>query len=156
MLPRPRLRDDARLAHAPRQQNLADAVVDLVRACVVQLVALEIDFRAAKMLRQALGEIERARPADIMLQQPVKFLLERRVGLRLAVFLLKLEHQRHQRLGHIPSAKFPKPPIGVGPLGPGVGTCSGSVCHGASDRPSTGAFQGGFPPRLPFAPAPGE
>jgi hypothetical protein len=40
--------DDPRLAHALREQDLADAVVDLVRAGVVQLVALEVDLRAAK------------------------------------------------------------------------------------------------------------
>ena len=43
-------------------------VVDLVRAGVVQILALEIDLRAAAMPGQPLGEIERARPADIMLE----------------------------------------------------------------------------------------
>ena len=63
--------DDPRLAHAPGQQDLAEAIVDLVRAGVVQLVALEIDLRAAEMLGQPLGEIERARPAGIMLVEIV-------------------------------------------------------------------------------------
>jgi hypothetical protein len=53
------LGDDAGLAHAAGQQDLAQHVVDLVRAGVVQLVALEVDLRPAKMLGQALGEIER-------------------------------------------------------------------------------------------------
>ncbi len=44
------LGDDAGLAHALGKQDLADAVVDLVRAGVVQLFALEIDLRAAEML----------------------------------------------------------------------------------------------------------
>ena len=39
-------RDDALLAHAPREQNLAEHIVDLVRASVVELVALEIDLGA--------------------------------------------------------------------------------------------------------------
>ena len=39
-----------RLAHAPGQQDLADAVVDLVRAGMVQLVALEVDLGAAELL----------------------------------------------------------------------------------------------------------
>ena len=38
------LGDDAGLAHAAGQQDLAHAVVDLVRAGVVQLVALEVDL----------------------------------------------------------------------------------------------------------------
>ena len=62
------LGDDPALAHAPRQQDLAEHVVDLVRAGVVELVALEIDLGAAEMPGQPLGEIERARPADIMLE----------------------------------------------------------------------------------------
>ncbi len=53
------LGDDARLAHALGEQDLAEAIVDLVRAGVVQLLALEIDLRAAEMLGQPLGEIER-------------------------------------------------------------------------------------------------
>jgi hypothetical protein len=40
------LGNDARLAHPDGEQNLADAVVDLVRAGVVELVALEPDLRA--------------------------------------------------------------------------------------------------------------
>ncbi len=50
--------DDALLAHALGEQDLAEAVVDLVRAGVVEVLALEIDLRAAEMLRQTLGEIE--------------------------------------------------------------------------------------------------
>ena len=42
-------------------------VVDLVRAGVVQLVALEVDLRAAEPLGQPLGEVERARAADVVL-----------------------------------------------------------------------------------------
>ena len=64
VLARARFRDNAGLAHALGQQDLAEAVVDLVRAGVVQLVALEVDFRAAETLGQPLGVIERAgRPA---------------------------------------------------------------------------------------------
>ena len=47
MLARPGLGDDARLAHAAREQDLAQHIVDLVRAGVVQLLALEVNFRAA-------------------------------------------------------------------------------------------------------------
>ena len=59
MLARAGFRDDARLAHADRQQDLPDAIVDLVRAGVVQFVALEPDLRAANRLGQPLGKIER-------------------------------------------------------------------------------------------------
>ena len=45
------LGDDAALAHAARQQDLAERVVDLVRAGVVEVLALQIDLRAAEMAR---------------------------------------------------------------------------------------------------------
>ena len=44
------LGDDAGLAHAPGQHDLAEHVVHLVRAGVVELLALEIDFGAAAMI----------------------------------------------------------------------------------------------------------
>ena len=47
------LGDDAGLAHALGEQDLAEAIVDLVRAGVVELLALEIDLGAAEMLRSA-------------------------------------------------------------------------------------------------------
>ena len=72
------LGDDALLAHAPGEQDLAEHVVDLVRAGVVELVALEIDLRAAELLGQPLGEIERARPPDIVLEEAVELGLEGR------------------------------------------------------------------------------
>ena len=62
------LGDDAGLAHAPGQQDLAHAVVGLVAAGVVQLVALEVDLCAAELPGQPLGEPQRAGPADIMRQ----------------------------------------------------------------------------------------
>jgi hypothetical protein len=41
--------DDPRLAHAAGEQDLAQHVVDLVRAGVVQLVALHVDLRPAQL-----------------------------------------------------------------------------------------------------------
>ncbi len=61
--------DDAALAHAPRQQRLPQAVVDLVRAGVQQVFALEPDARAAQFLAEPLGEIERRGTAGIVVQQ---------------------------------------------------------------------------------------
>ena len=63
VLARAGLGDDALLAHAPRQQALAQRVVDLVRAGVQQVFALQVDLRAAQRLAQPLGEVERRRTA---------------------------------------------------------------------------------------------
>jgi len=57
MLTGARFGDDAGLAHTPGEQDLAEAIIDLVRARMVQLIALEIDFRAIEMLGQPLRKI---------------------------------------------------------------------------------------------------
>ena len=59
------LGDDPRLAHALGEQRLAERVVELVRAGVQQVLALEPD-RAAGDLAHALGEIERRRPPGVV------------------------------------------------------------------------------------------
>ena len=56
MLTRAGFGDDFLLAHPLGEQDLADAIVDLVRAGVVEILALQIDFRAAEILGQPLGE----------------------------------------------------------------------------------------------------
>ncbi len=56
------LGDDARLAHAPSEQHLPDRVVDLVRAGVIQVFALEIDA-GADALRQSRRVAQDRRPA---------------------------------------------------------------------------------------------
>src|SRR5262249_17084318 len=89
------------------QHDLAEHVVHLVRAGVVELVALEIDFgarflgavRLSAVLGEPLGEIERRRPSDVVGQIPVHLFLEGRIVLRGGVGLLQLKDQRHQRLG---------------------------------------------------------
>ncbi len=64
VLARAGLGDDAPLAHALREQALPQRVVDLVRAGVGQILALEVDTRADP-LREPLGEVERRGPAGI-------------------------------------------------------------------------------------------
>ncbi len=108
------LGDDAFFAHASRQQDLADAVVNLVRAGVVQLLALEIDLGPAETFGQALGEIERRGPADVVGQVAVQLLVELRIGLGGAIGLVEVQHQRHQGLGHIAPAELAEAPVGVG------------------------------------------
>ena len=98
------LGDDAALVHPPRQQDLAQHVVDLVRAGVVELVALQIELGAAEMPGQPLGEIERARPPDIMFEVIVELGLKAGVGARRGIGRLDRQHQRHQGLGDIAPA----------------------------------------------------
>ena len=69
MLAGARLGDDALLAHALGEQDLAERVVDLVRAGVEQVFALEINLRAAELAGQPLRKIERRGPAGVIVEQ---------------------------------------------------------------------------------------
>ena len=126
--------DDPGLAHAQREQDLADAIVDLVGAGMVELVALEPDLRAlacgsgfADMVGQPFGIIERAGAADIMFEQVVELFLERRIGLCRAIMFFQIEDQRHQRLGDIAAAEFAEMAAIIGLVAIAVG---GQVVHG--------------------------
>src|SRR5205823_14910385 len=53
------LSDDAAFAHSLREKNLAERVVDFVRAGMKQILALQINFRTAQFRSQAFRKIER-------------------------------------------------------------------------------------------------
>ena len=69
VLPRTGLGDDAALAHPAGEQRLAERVVDLVRAGVSEILALQKNRRAAARLGQPVRFVERGRAADEMPQQ---------------------------------------------------------------------------------------
>ena len=114
VLARASLGNNARFAHALRQKNLAHCIVDLVRAGVVEVFTLEINFRAAEFARQAFGKVERRGTADKFLEVIGKLALEFRVMLRAEIFGLKLLQWMHQRLGHVTSAVRAKMAGGIG------------------------------------------
>jgi hypothetical protein len=92
------LGDHARLAHAPRQHGLADGVVDLVRAGVVEVLALEVDLCAALFAAHARGMVDRRGAADEVRQFVVEFGHEFRVVLVFRVGLLQFLDGVGQRL----------------------------------------------------------
>jgi hypothetical protein len=81
MLARAGLGDDPGLAHALRQQALAQGIVDLVGAGMRQVLALEVDSRPAAVLGQACRVCQRGWAAGVAAVQPVELLPEARVGL---------------------------------------------------------------------------
>jgi hypothetical protein len=100
------LGDDAPLAHASREQRLADRVVDLVRAGVRQIFALQENASAAGRLRQAPRFRNGRRPADVVLEQAIDFGGEARIVARRKVRALELLHRLDERLGHIAPAEL--------------------------------------------------
>src|SRR5262249_16130021 len=102
------LGDYAALAHSSRQQRLPKHVVYLVRASMVELVPLQIEFGASTVTRQPLREIQRAGAAYIMLEVIVEFGVKSRVAAYLGISLFDCENERHQSLGDVPSAIDPE------------------------------------------------
>ena len=102
--PRAGLRDQPGLAHPPRQQRLPDGVVDLVRAGMVQVLALQIDFRAARVVAEPLRVVERGFAPDVVCQQILHFTPELRILLRFQVLAFEFDQRGHQRFGDILAA----------------------------------------------------
>ena len=99
------LGDDAGLAHAARKQHLAEAIVDLVGAGVIELVALEVDLGTAEVLGEAGREIERRGAAGVVLQEVLELGVEFGIGLGGGVGFLEFEDRGHQRFGHEAAAE---------------------------------------------------
>ena len=98
MLAGPGFGDNARFAHPPREQDLADAIVDLVRAGVQQVLALEIDFGAAQLAGEPLGKIQRRGASAEFTQIISELFQELRVVLGPGVLVLELLQRMHERL----------------------------------------------------------
>ena len=108
VLPGARLGDDPPLAHPQREQDLAERIVDLVRPGVVEVLAFQVDPGPAALFRQPAGEVQRRRPADIVLVQVVEFGLEGRIGCRPGVLDRQFIQGASQGFGNIASAERAK------------------------------------------------
>ena len=106
--------DDAPLAHAAGEQRLSQAVIDLVRAGVEQVFALEPDARAAQGLAQVFGEVERRGAAGVVVQQIGEFGLEGRVLARREIGGFEFFNRRHQDFGDVAPAVGSEVSAGIG------------------------------------------
>ena len=93
------LGDQPRLAHPPGEQRLAQHVVDLVAAGVVEVLPLEQQPQA-ELGREATALVEQRRPAGVGAQQLVQLGPEGGVGPRLAEGLVQRLAGGDERLGH--------------------------------------------------------
>lgn len=57
---------DSLLAHAPAQKRLPQRVVDLVRACVVQILSLQIDFWPAILAARPHSKMVHAQGGNLI------------------------------------------------------------------------------------------
>src|SRR5206468_467139 len=76
VLASPGFGDDARLPHTQREEGLAEAVVDLVGAGVIEVLAFEEDASPAGFRGEPLRVPERRRPADVLREVVVEVLFE--------------------------------------------------------------------------------
>ncbi len=97
MLPRPRLGDQLRLPHLLRQQRLSQAVIDLVRPRVVQILPLEVNRRAAQFLREVSALVDGRRTADETPAQVGQLGEEGGVVFDLLIFAVDLLHDGDER-----------------------------------------------------------
>jgi hypothetical protein len=95
-----RFSDDARLAHTPGEQRLPQRVVDFMRAGMQQIFALEVNFRAAEVLRQTLGVKERRRAPGEVAQQSGKLVAKSRVLLGFLVHAFQFAQSHHNGFWH--------------------------------------------------------
>ena len=105
MLARAGLGDDAVLAHAPREQRLAEHVVDLVRTGVREVFALQ-QHAQPEPLRQPPALGDRRRPARVAREQRRVLGAERVVVPRGAELGFELLERGHERLGREPAAEL--------------------------------------------------
>ena len=113
MLTRTGLGDDAALAHASSNQSLADRVVDLVRAGVVQVLAFEQDLRPANLVGQALGVINRRWPADVVLEVTLELGDECRILTHGEIRRGQLFKRRHEGFRHEDTAVVGEAPMRI-------------------------------------------
>jgi hypothetical protein len=100
------LGNHAGLAHAFREQDLGEGIVDLVRAGMTEVFALEVDFRAAEFRGQIGGEVKRRRTADVLARQTLELGAKGRVAPRRAVRTLQLSERRDQCLRDVAAAEL--------------------------------------------------
>ena len=116
MLTRTGFGDHTGLAHALGQQGLADGVVDLVGARVVQVFALEVDLSTTDFTAQAGRVIDRAGASHEVGQLTAKLSLELVVVTVVFVDVLELLERVDQGLGHKGAAVGAKVASGIGLL----------------------------------------
>src|SRR3954451_18601183 len=106
VLSRAGLRDDARLSHPLRDQRLPHRVVDLVRAGVIEVLALEEQPSHPADLREFLRLGERRRTSDEIGEDAVELFAELTVAPHFFVRRLELVERGHQGLGNELAAEF--------------------------------------------------
>ena len=106
MLSRAGLGRDARLVHPHGEQSLPESVVHLVRAGVAEILALQINFRAAEFRAEIFAQVKRRRASDVLARALLELGAKFWIAARLFVGALELEQRGHQGFGDVLSAEL--------------------------------------------------
>mmetsp|Transcript_7998 Transcript_7998/g.18712 ORF Transcript_7998/g.18712 Transcript_7998/m.18712 type:complete len:229 (-) Transcript_7998:911-1597(-) len=112
MLSRAGLGDDAGLPNLLGEERLADGIVNLVRSCVREVLALEPDGRTTAHLGETVGLVEGGRPANEVTTILFELGKESWIVFDFLVLLLDLPEGLRQRLGDV----LPTKPAETGPV----------------------------------------
>src|SRR5262249_50846800 len=96
------------LAHPLGEQRLAEGVVDLVRAGVIEILAFEVD-RVPGPLAQTGREVQRRGTSHVIAQQQIELRAEVRVCARCRPRVFELGQGGHQRVGRVVPAVLAEP-----------------------------------------------
>ncbi len=109
MLTRAGLGHDPALSQPSGDQRLPERVVDLVRAGMGEVLALEPDARSPRVLGQAFREVHGRRASDEVAREERALPVEVGVGERLVHRGLEFVERRHHGLRYEPPAEFAEP-----------------------------------------------
>ena len=96
--------DQAGLPHLLCQQCLSQGIIDLMGTGMVQILSLEIDLRAAQILRHFPCIVQQRGAPRVFIQQLVQLRIEFRILLIMLIALLQMDQFIHQCLGDILSS----------------------------------------------------
>src|SRR6266508_176294 len=145
------LGDDATLPQPPGQEHLAQGVVDLVRAGVIQILTLQVDA-IAQPVGPPRGEGQRRLPAHEVAKQRFELTSERRFVPKLVPGSGEFVEGRYQHLGDV-SAPEPAEPASCVGHRRRVGCRHATPRSSRSFAPGSSARMRASPTSTAFAPA---
>ncbi len=104
MLTRTCFGDKTGLAHFLCKKRLSENVIDLVRACVIEILAFKVYLSSAKLFSELLCVVKTRGSARILIKKLCKLSVEFRVILIVVVSIFKFNNGIHKRFGNILSA----------------------------------------------------
>src|SRR5207248_669555 len=132
-------------AHASCQKNLADGIVDFVRAGVEQIFALEINLRAAEFFRESFRQIKWRGPPAEFAEVIFQLALKLRIVLSAEVLLLELLQGMHQRFRNVTAAIWTKMAFRIRNTGVSNGTHNSTQCQESLIKRQTNLRRDGAP-----------